>query len=715
MTSQRCTSIQKGVPLTDVLSSALSLAARGWYIFPVQIGDKAPLAGTAGYKDATTDAAQIKSWWHERPTANVAVAAGLSGLLVLDIDPRSGGELSLTSLIEKHGPLPATFSVKTQGGGTHFYFKSTPVRSRSGILPGVDVKSHGGYVVGPGSRTEKGTYEIITDVPLADAPTWLVELCEPPRDSNSTPSGDVLDGMLGLAFEHAGLLGQDHGPGMRLALCPFRKEHSTGSDFDTSTVIFAPDLKQGHVRGWIDCKHRCSSRDQSDFWNALPAESRRYAELKHIERAVETGAATGSAPVRDWSDTLRRGQAGEVLKTDDNAIIILLNEPNWKGCLAYNAMTGAKEWRRPPPIANQALKAPELGPFRDTHVAIINAYLTRIHGWKETPKNRVFDIVDIVAEQNSFHPVRDYLSDLRWDGRPRVKDWLRTYCHATNSPEYLSLVGSWWLVSAVARAFVPGCDAQLVLILDGPQGVRKSTTFRILGGQWSRDTSLSFSDPVRAASALRGAWIYELPELASLAKADQEHVKAFISSPSDWFRGAYKREEQLVPRTTIFGGTVNPDKYRGNAYLKDPTGARRYLPVFVGGLIDTDALQRDRDQLWAETVIMYCNGAKWKPMTQHEVELIAKVQEQRSQVHEEDPMYERFLIWTEKRPHANLTDYSVEVHGGKLQHWEITALGTRLRSEGWTTAVVKNRRVWVNPNVTEKTYTGEDLDWSKGN
>jgi hypothetical protein len=697
------------------LDHALTLSQRGLYVFPVAVGDKNP-ATAHGYKDATLDEKLIRLWWKERPTANVAVAAGLSGLLVLDIDPRNNGDASLEELTTQFGALPTTLTVKTQGGGQHYYYKCTPVRSRTALRPGVDIKSHGGYVVGPGSKTDKGEYTYIDDGEIVDAPQWLLDLCEAPRTGQEAPQGDVLDGLLGLAFEHAGLLGKDHGPGMRLALCPFRNEHSSGTDFDTSTVLIAPDTSKGHVRGWVHCFHRCESRPQADFWQALPVESRRHAELAHLDRIVSD--AGSPSHVQDWRDALRIDpNSGTPLKTDDNAITILLHEPNWKGCLAYNAMTSGKEWRRVPPLSNPALKLPELGPFKETHVAIINAYLCRVHGWKEIPKSRVFDIVETVAEQNTFHPVRDYLSSLRWDGKPRVTSWLQDYCKATNDPEYLKRAGSWWLVSAVARAFVPGCDAQLVLILEGNQGTRKSTTFRILGGQWFRDTPITINDPVRAGSSLRGVWIYELSELASLGKADQESIKAFVSSPHDWFRGAYKREEQLVLRSGVFGGTLNPDKFSGNAYLKDPTGARRWLPVYVGSLIDTDALQRDREQLWAEAVIMYVNGHKWKPTTTEDFRLCQIVQDERSQVQEEDPTFDRFLRWARNKEKVNLADFSEEC-GLKLDHWHLTRLGTRLRSEQWTckTNMVggTRRRYWHNPNYTvTHEIDPAQMDWTK--
>lgn len=161
------------------LEAALSYAMRGWHVFPLMPGGKVPFAGTRGFRDATTDPETIQGWWQEKPDANVGIATGsASGLVVLDIDPRAGGDLD--ELVVEYGDLPDTPQVHTGGGGQHLYFEHPggSLRGATGVLgPGVDVKADGGYVVAPPSVTARAyEWEVSSgpdDVPLAPLPAWI--------------------------------------------------------------------------------------------------------------------------------------------------------------------------------------------------------------------------------------------------------------------------------------------------------------------------------------------------------------------------------------------------------------------------------------------------------------------------------------------------------------------------------------------------------------
>ena len=222
-----------------------------------------------------------------------------------------------------------------------------------------------------------------------------------------------------------------------------------------------------------------------------------------------------------------------------------------------------------------------------------------------------------IARTNAFHPVRDYLDKLAWDQDPRVSNFGDTYL-GTGTSDYLRGLFRWWLVSAIARVYQPGCKADLVLILEGDQGIGKSTALRILGGQWFSDTPLDLNSKDRF-SQVRGKWIIELAELDSLFRTDAARAKTFFSSPKDDYRPAYHRREREQVRQCVFAGSVNLREY-----LREPTGNRRFGPARCTR-IDTDALARDRDQIWAEARWLYQNGAVWHP-TGKEVELAAEEQ-----------------------------------------------------------------------------------------
>lgn len=203
------------------------------------------------------------------------------------------------------------------------------------------------------------------------------------------------------------------------------------------------------------------------------------------------------------------------------------------------------------------------------------------------------------------HPVREYLEGLKWDGKHRVRRWLIDYLGAVNdSPEYVEAVGEAWMISAIARIFLPGCKADHVLILQGPQGIMKSSALAILAGEWFSDATLNL-DSKDALISLKGAWIIELAELASLGRSAVDSIKAFITRRVDRYRPVYERSSVDQPRECVFAGTVNDDQF-----LRDETGNRRFWPVEVVH-VDEVALRADRDQLWAEAMQLFKDGRPW--------------------------------------------------------------------------------------------------------
>src|ERR1019366_3150309 len=211
--------------------------------------------------------------------------------------------------------------------------------------------------------------------------------------------------------------------------------------------------------------------------------------------------------------------------------------------------------------------------------------------------------VQTVAREHPFHPVRDYLNSLKWDGVKRIDDWLGPYLGADPS-DYVRGVGSKWLIGAVARIREPGCKNDTCLILEGEQGTLKSTALRTLTDPWFTDdiAELGTKD---SALQLRGVWLIELSELASMHPSEISRTKAFMSRNTDRFRPPFGRRPIEVPRECFFAGTVNQ-----SAYLRDETGGRRFWPV-KRGAINIAELRRDRDQLWAEAVHQYGAGPSW--------------------------------------------------------------------------------------------------------
>lgn len=260
-----------------------------------------------------------------------------------------------------------------------------------------------------------------------------------------------------------------------------------------------------------------------------------------------------------------------------------------------------------------------------------NADYTRLQFWLAAEygptwgKEQIADSMKMVATSRKFHPVRSWLDAQKWDGVKRLDRWTSLYMGAEENP-YTSLVGRLWLISAVARIYQPGCKADHVLILEGPQGLKKSTALRLLatiGDQaWFNDTNMHLATKDSYVS-LRGSWIVELAELQQLIRAETEDAKAFFTSCVDRYRPPYERDIQEYPRQCVFAGTVNEDRY-----LRDSTGNRRYWPV-KATKIDLHRLESEKAQLWAEAVAAFKDGARWWPEGEDEIRLCVGEQEER--------------------------------------------------------------------------------------
>ena len=282
----------------DFLAQALELASLGWHVFPLNRNAKTPMAGGRGYLDATTDPDQIRAWWTRFPDANIGIACGASGLVVLDVDPRNGGEETLARLVAKHGPLPATLEARSFGTdanvpGRHLYFCG---ELRKGVLgPGLDLQGAGAYVVAPPSVVA-APYEWTTGGEPEPVPPWFSAGIAPPEAPEDGGEGDAAWSVLGAAFGHVGWLGKRLRDGRRAVLCPWRHEHTGGKDYDTSTVLMPP--RTGERVGWFHCSHsHCHGRTATDALNALGPDARAAADARYPKTApADRGPVSHAEP-----------------------------------------------------------------------------------------------------------------------------------------------------------------------------------------------------------------------------------------------------------------------------------------------------------------------------------------------------------------------------------------------------------------------------------
>jgi Virulence-associated protein E len=300
-----------------------------------------------------------------------------------------------------------------------------------------------------------------------------------------------------------------------------------------------------------------------------------------------------------------------------NVMLALSQEPELMNAFAYDEMLRTEVLLRPLFNPDPNFKQ---RPISDADVIAVQGWL-QWFGFRRLGKFTVHDAISKHAREHSFHPVRDYLTALRWDGKERLRTWLHDYLGAEQN-EYTEEVGKMFLIGMVARIFKPGCKLDYMMILESEQGLLKSMICHALAGEYFSD---HLPDIVSkdAFQHLRGKWLIEVAELRAYGRAMVDHFKEFLTRDTERYRPPWGRHEVYEPRQCVFIGTTNKAMY-----LRDETGNRRFWPVKCGE-IDLDRLRQDRDQLFAEAVQLFQAGVPWWPEPAFEREHIAGEQEAR--------------------------------------------------------------------------------------
>ncbi len=410
-------------------------------------------------------------------------------------------------------------------------------------------------------------------------------------------------------------------------------------------------------------------------------------------------ARAPGTPVANWHDQLIVNQNGDPKPILANAITALRYAPEWCGVLVFNEFALETVVLKDPPWDKTVTGAK----WTDHEDRLTANWLQ--HAGIFVPVEIAGQAVQSVAKDRRFHPVLEYLESLKWDRTNRVDNWLSNYLGAERN-DYTVAVGARWLISAVVRIYKPGAKADCCFILEGPQGLLKSTALKTIAGDWFTDeiAELGSKD---AALQTRGVWIIEIAELDSMTRAEVGKIKSFMSRSTDRFRPPYGKRLIESPRQCVFAGSVNHSNY-----LRDETGGRRFWPVACTRIL-IDDLARDRDQLWAEAVVRYRSGAVWW-LDSPELNRVAE-QEQAAR-YDGDPLGDLIAAWLE-HPTARYdcgspitpftsTDESVSVPnvllhciGKPQEQWTQTdqnRVARCLRSLGWERyrKRIENESLW---------------------
>ena len=396
-----------------------------------------------------------------------------------------------------------------------------------------------------------------------------------------------------------------------------------------------------------------------------------------------------------WQRYLLRTDRGEIVSCLANVVDILQNDERWQDVIAWDEFSYSVVKLKPPPFWNNVGKAGEWDEQDDSRTAM---WLTKLYRFSPSTK-LVMEAVETLSRDNTINPPKDWLKSLKWDGNKRVDKWLLDYMGVAFTP-YSARVARWFFMGMVKRVFEPGCKFDYCLVLEGDQGLKKSTAMDIIGGEFYGDTDLDLHNKDSMA-ALRGKMLYEFAEMDSVTKSESSKQKSFLSRRVDEYRPVYGRRNIKAPRSNVFAGTIN-----GWGWQKDPTGGRRFWPVLVTQQIDAAGLREVREQLFAEAVSLVEQGLRYWPEPDEQKKLFDPEQLERS-THDSmlDALHEHVSQQLEAfTPFYALTEWlkmPIRDHSRDIQ----TRLGIALAKLGCTRKEKRNdpdSRLWYLPPEANK-------------
>lgn len=430
--------------------------------------------------------------------------------------------------------------------------------------------------------------------------------------------------------------------------CPWEDAH-TMSGGPGETCYF-PIGSNGYLGGGFKCLHaHCADKTTADFFEW--ARSQGFEQTTPDEYPDETESAKASEPLKQTGkDAPARGGLPELID-------IVGSDQNLRG-IRLNDFCNMIEFTAPVPwnpLNPAELPADGRYFIRDTDYAQFRLYIETAYGMRF----RVADYTDafnILAQRQHYHPIRDFIKGLPvWDNVPRVDTLLHDYLGADDNI-YTREVMRKTLCAAILRIYRPGVKFDTMPVLNGPQGIGKSTLLARLGGEWFNDNvSLLGTRDKSAAEGLQMSWLVELSEVdGGLRRSDLESVKAFLSRTIDVYRPAYGRTVEKHPRQCVFFGTANSE----NGYLSDLTGNRRFLNVRCKKESEKhpwDLTDDDIRQIWAEV----------KFRVSHHESLILSAEAQKIAEREQDQALE-----TDEREGIIMRFCDLTLPGG-WQNWDI--------------------------------------------
>ena len=604
--------------------------------------------------------------WFEGKSNNIAIRTGrISGIFVVDVDPKDGGDVTIAQLESYYGDLPTTVRVETPSGGWHLYFQlpeNVTIRNSAStkLGAGIDVRGEGGQVVAPPSVVNGVAYFSDGDEGpenrklIAHAPQWLIDKCvqtakRVPKDQQNI-SHNLLHIEKGRNNALTSLAGTLRARGINensilVSIRSFNVDHCV------------PPLEEAEL---VKIAHSVANYEPSPL----------YTEI--------------------WREGMQTARDGTYKGTSGNVTLILAHDQRTATKIYFDALHGQVCSGEELPWKKKA------GSWQEIDYIGAKQWLgnSTMCGYEmaEPSMEAVYHGVMRCAYNRQLDPLREYLKGLQWDGVLRIDTLLSDHFSAENN-SYTQAVARILIIGAVHRACMPGCKLDYMPILQGPQGCGKTSGLIALFDPYYKEMTGTTLNSA-AAHELQGAWVLEIAELQQYGRSAEDQAKAFLTRQVDVYRPPYGRDYLHRPRRCLLVGTTNDDEF-----LRDMTGNRRYLPVAVGE-IDRDALTANKNQLFAEAM---ATGIEWdeeKKEYKPKINLWLTGDAQRlAQEYQEnamvaDPWQDLLEIKTQEKDKVSTADLLsfLEIPNERQEVKTYTRISNIMRKLGWRRGRVRSHK-----------------------
>ena len=545
--------------MTNLYSKALSQAVAGYSIIPLK-KDKRPMIATwSSFQKEAASPEIIEAWWKKNPEANIGIVTGkISGITVVDIDTHD--KKNTVSV----ATFPPTYTVCTPSGGYHLYYLyDADIKQTANTypqFPHVDIRNDGGYVVGAGSVTK-----------------YL--------DKEGIEKGGeyvVVDKRAPVAFPRELFIKKEKKAKNLIEKIHVVKDLGDGDGRNVAMASLLGSLLRGQPRAKYPEVREAFYVIAEGAVNPLPRR-----ELESIWNSIG-GRAFEEAPIIQFECSTK----GEPYANLENIRKILTEDPDFIGRCVFDEFLQVYLYK-------EKTHGDVVIPYRDLHdsdeITLTREISVKYKNFAMINPTVVRMVLMEVARLHSIDSAKDWIQGIEWDRVSRLDSWLSSVYNVTDN-EYHKRVGSNWLKGLARRIVEPGCKFDYVLVLEGPQGTKKSSSLGILGGKWHVETTAT-PDNKDFLTLMQGNLIIEFSEGETLSRGEIKQLKALITTQYDKYRAPYERYIQTHPRRCVFAMTTNQTEY-----LKDETGNRRWLPVATVGEANVEWLRTNRDQLMAEAL-----------------------------------------------------------------------------------------------------------------